>query len=77
MTMESTEPIIKAALSANISALYIRLRDATMRTADARQAMDAGNQNLAIGTLLDFEDLLPEMQQLFSTIMLLHKNSER
>lgn len=77
MAMESTEPVIKAALSANISALYIRLRDATMRMADARQAMDVGNQNLAIGTILDLEDLLPEMQQLFNTIMLLHKNSER
>lgn len=74
---EESQPIIKSAISANIAALYIRLRDASMRAADARQAMDSGNQDLAMGKLLDLEDLLPEMQMLYTTITLLYKNKER
>lgn len=62
---------------ANIVALHDRLGDALTRAALAREAMRDGQRNLAIGTILEFECILPECEALFRTVLLLHRSTGR
>ena len=39
----------------------------------AHEAMQAGEQNQAIGTILDFDRLLPEAQALYNAAIALHR----
>jgi hypothetical protein len=66
---------IHTAIAANLAALSQRLSEAAGLAKEAQTAMQEGNQNLAIGTVLDFEKRLPEAQALFAAAMALHRGS--
>lgn len=65
--------VIDAAIAANLAALAQRLDEAAHRVHEAAQAMANRQHNLAIGTLLTIEELLPEAQALFSATLALHR----
>lgn len=66
---------IQTAIAANLAALSQRLTEAAELAKEAQEAMQDGNQNLAIGTVLDFEKRLPETQALFAAAMALHRGN--
>lgn len=70
MTLSLTQQHI----AGNLRALHLRLACMTSLTADAIAAIESGNQNLAVGTILDCEQSLPEALALFQVIMLAHRN---
>lgn len=67
---------IDGAMLANIDVLHFRLTQARFRAADALVAMRADKRNLAIGILLDLEQLLPEIDALYRTVRLLHRSRD-
>lgn len=67
---------INSAMLANIDVLHFRLTQARFRAADALAAMRIENRNLAVGMLLDFEQLLPEIDALYRVIRLLHRTRD-
>ena len=66
---------IQTAIAANLAALSERLNEAATLAKEAHEAMEQDNQNLAIGTVLDFEKRLPEAQALFAAAMALHRGN--
>ena len=72
MTTES-QSIIQNAITANLAALTQRLTQAAELAKEAHEAMAKGEQNLAIGTITDFDRLLPETQALYSAAIALHR----
>ena len=62
------------ALMANLDALHLRLQRAERAAADARTELGYGRQNLAIGTILDLETLLPECEALFRMVLMIHRS---
>jgi hypothetical protein len=63
-------------IAANLDALYLRLRQALKLADDSRLAMADGKQNLAIGTIVDLERVLPECEALYRTILILHRSRD-
>ena len=61
------------AIAANLEVLKLRLRSAADLVAEACAAMAAGNQNQAIGTVLDLERGLPECDALLRATLALHR----
>ena len=77
MSVLTTIPAtVDGAILANIDILHLRLAQARFRAADAVTAMRSGQRNLAIGTLIDLEQLLPEIDALYRTVMLLHRTRD-
>ncbi len=64
---------IQTAIAANLAALSERLSEAAALAKEAHEAMQQDNQNLAIGTVLNFEKRLPEAHALFNAAMALHR----
>ena len=71
---KENKTVIHKAIAANLDALSQRLSQAATLAKEAHEAMEAGQQNQAIGTVLEFERLLPEAQALFSAALVLHRN---
>lgn len=69
--------VIDAAIAANLAALAQRLEEATAVAREASSAMANRNRNLAIGTLLIIEEMLPESQALFSAALALHRGRSK
>jgi hypothetical protein len=65
------------AITANLEALRIRLERAAALSGEARLAMAQNKPNLAIGTVLEFEQSLPECVALFQAILALHRTASR
>ena len=65
--------IIQSAIAANLAALTQRLTEAADLAKQASAAMAQGEQNQAIGTILDFDRVLPEAQALYNAAMALHR----
>lgn len=65
--------IIQSAITANLTALTQRLTEAAELAKQASEAMAQGEQNQAIGTILDFDRVLPEAQALYNAAMALHR----
>jgi cellobiose-specific phosphotransferase system component IIA len=72
--MSEPENIIKNAIAANLTALAQRLTHAAALANEAHEAMTNVNQNLAMGTVIEFERLLPEAQALYNAAVALHRN---
>ncbi len=68
-----SQKIVENAISANLAALTQRLTQAAELAQEAHEAMAKGERNLAIGTILDFDRLLPETQALFNAAIALHR----
>ena len=60
-------------IAVNLAALERRLRSSLQHICSARAALTEGKQNLAIGTILPLEQMLPEANALLATILLLHR----
>ena len=55
---------MEMALHANLAALALQLENAQLMAACAKDAMEAQNRNLALGTMLPLERILPECETL-------------
>jgi len=66
--------ILQNAIAANLAALAQRLTRAAEQAKEAHEAMVNGNQNLAVGTIIDFERLLPETLALYNAAVALHRS---
>lgn len=71
--MTKPDPVIQNAIAANLAALTQRLSQAAELAREAHEAMQGGEQNQAIGTIIDFDRLLPEAQALYNAAMALHR----
>ena len=70
----STKPdITKKAIAANIEAMRKMLMDTVLRTSEAFQAIQAGEQNQAIGTMLDLDRDLEDALALHRAAVALHR----
>jgi hypothetical protein len=65
------------AIFSTLSALANVLQDTAALTDAAADAIAEKNQNLAIGTLLPLEDMLPTAQALFQAARALHRLSRK
>ena len=72
---EATNQITKNAIAANLAALTQRLNEAAGLAKEATDAMEQGQQNQAIGTIMCFERQLAEAQALFNAAMALHRGT--
>ena len=61
------------AQAANLNVLRLRLKIAASLVAEACTAMAAGQQNQAIGTIIDLEQGLPECDALLRATLVLHR----
>lgn len=66
---------VQMAISANLDVLANQLTQAAKLAIEAKEAMDKGEQNLAIGTILSFERTLPDTLALFNAALILHRAS--
>jgi hypothetical protein len=71
---DKPKTIIQNAIAANLAALSQRLTEAASLAEQAHAAMAQGEQNQAIGTVIDFDRLLPEAQALYNAAIALHRN---
>ncbi len=70
----STKPdITKKAIAANIEAMRKMLMDTVLRTSEAFQAIQAGEQNQAIGCMLDLDRDLEDALALHRAAVALHR----
>ncbi len=69
--------VTETAIEATLAALAESLQKAATQAAEAAEAMRGGKQNLAIGTALDLEKLLPEANALYTAAVTMHRNSPR
>lgn len=61
------------AINANITLLEARLRRAVALTAEARDAANRNEMNLAIGTLMPAEEDINDAVALLKTVLVLHR----
>lgn len=66
-----------AALTANIATLADLLAEAAKYAAEAAEAMAAGNRNLAVGTLLQIEQTVPDAKTIMDATFALHRVAGR
>lgn len=64
---------IDTALHAYLAVLILRLQQAETCTVEAASALTAGQRNLAIGTVLPLERILPECDALLRAALILHR----
>ncbi|WP_029003928.1 hypothetical protein [Azorhizobium doebereinerae] len=62
-----------AALTANIAALADLLAEAAKHAAEAAEAMAGGNRNLAVGTLLQIQQTVPDAKAIMEATFALHR----
>ncbi len=67
--------VTKTVIAANLDGLAQRLSEMAELAKEATEAMSKGEQNLAIGTILSFETQISEIEALFKTAMLMHRNA--
>ena len=68
-----TTDITTTAITANIAALTARLQETAALASEANTAMQGGETNEAIGTLLMFERHLREADALLHAALILHR----
>ena len=61
------------AIVATVAGLRDILRQAALLAIDADGALEQGNTNIAIGTLLPLEEMLPTAQALYQATRALHR----
>jgi hypothetical protein len=67
--------VTKTVIAANLEGLAQRLSEMAQLAKEASDAMKNDEQNLAIGTVLTFESQIPEVEALFKTAMIMHRNA--
>lgn len=73
MNADTKTNVTKTVIAANLEGLTQRLTEMAALAKEATEAMNKGEQNLAIGTILGFENQIPEVEALFKTAMLMHR----
>ena len=73
MNTDTKTNVTKTVIAANIEGLAQRLTEMAELGKTATEAMNRGEQNLAIGTILSFENQIPEVEALFKTALLMHR----
>lgn len=68
-----SKTIIQNAVAANLAALTQRLTQAAALAQESQEAMAQGEQNQAIGTIIDFDRMLSEAQALYNAAIALHR----
>ena len=68
-----TPELTKKAIAANIEALRQLLADAVITASEGFQAIQAGEQNQAIGTILDLDRNLEDALALYRAAIALHR----
>ena len=68
-----TPELTKKAIAANIEALRAQLSDCFLLSSEAFQAIQQGEQNQAIGTILDFDRKLGDALALYRAAVALHR----
>jgi hypothetical protein len=61
-------------IAANLDMLHQMLDRARTSALQASAAMTAGQRSLAIGHALDLDELLPESEALYRTVLMLHRS---
>ncbi len=69
--------VTDTAIRANIAALNEMLAQIAAIAAEAQNANNRGERNLAIGTLTELEALLPDAAAILNTTLALHRFAER
>jgi len=69
-----TTDLTKKAISANIEALRQLLADAVITASECFQAVQKGEQNQAIGTILGLDSKLEDALALYRVAVMLHRN---
>ena len=64
---------IHTAIHAYLAVLILRLQHAEKLAVEAVAALSTGRRNLAIGTVLPLEKMLPECEALFRAALILHR----
>jgi hypothetical protein len=64
---------IHTAIHAYLAVLILRLQHAEKLAVEAASAISARQRNLAIGTVLPLERILPECDALFRAALILHR----
>ena len=74
MTPSLSTPVcaMEMAIHANLAALALQLENAHRMAACAKDAMEARDRNLALGTMLPLERILPECETLLRSVLALH-----
>jgi len=75
MNTEAKANVAKTVIAANLEGLAQRLSEMAALAKEATEAMSNGEQNLAIGTVLSFENQIPEIEALFKTAMIMHRGT--
>jgi hypothetical protein len=68
---------IKNAIAANIAAMHEVLAASAARTAEAYQAIEAGEQNQAVGTMLGLDRELENALALYRAAIALHQGERQ
>jgi hypothetical protein len=63
---------MEMAIHANLAALALQLENARLMAVCAAEAMEAQDRNLALGTMLPLERILPECETLLRSVLALH-----
>lgn len=66
--------VVQTVIAANLEAMAERLGNMAKLAEEAAGAMRKGEQNLAIGTVLSFENNIPEIEALFKSALLMHRS---
>ena len=64
---------IRTAICAYLTVLILRLQQAETLAVEAAAALSTGQRNLAIGTVLPLERMLPECEALVRAALILHR----
>lgn len=75
--MTKSDPTTVKAIAANIAALRQLLTDCVMVTSEAFQAIQKGDQNQAIGAILQLDQDLESALSLYRASIALHRNRDR
>ncbi len=75
MTDANNTAIAQTVIAANLEGMAMLLNGMAQQAQEASDAMKRGERNLAIGTVLGFENRIPEIEALFKTAMMMHRNA--
>ncbi len=70
---EKLESVRVKAIAANLAALDRLLLDASSRSAEARELIERGECDGAIGTVLDMDRVLDDAKALYGAAIVLHR----
>lgn len=74
MTTSIGSTMKTVAITSNLAVLHAILANAAERSADAHALILRGEQNAAIGALLDLDDVLNDAKSLYGAALAMHRS---